>query len=65
MLDGFPSVVRIMLGSGYVLLVRTAPWAYELTCWLVERSAMFERLANRVCESANRWLLPRLGGADS
>jgi len=64
LLRGFPVAVRVLLGSGYVLTVRTAPWVYELTCWLVERSGLFQRLASRVCESAAPWLLPRVQHAD-
>lgn len=64
LLDGFPAVIRVVLGSGYVLAVKIAPWIYESTCWLVERSRLCQRLADRVCESANSWLLPRVSDAD-
>ncbi len=64
LLDGFPLAVRIMLSSAYVLTVKVAPWAYELTCWLVEHSRVFQRIADRVCSTANTWLLSAVDGAD-
>lgn len=64
LLEGFPSVVKVLLGSAYLLTLRWAPWAYELTCWLVERSAAFQRLADAVCCSGSRWLRPGLADAD-
>lgn len=64
LLDGFPVAVRILLSSAYVLTVKIAPWLYELTCWLVERSRLFQRLTDRICGTAAGWLLTAVAGAD-
>lgn len=64
MLDGFPLLVRILLSSAYVLTIRLAPWVYESTCWLVERSRVFQRLADAICCSAAGWLAEATVGAD-
>ncbi len=64
LLEGFSAVVALLLGSAYLLTLRVAPWAYESTCWLVERSRLFQRVADAVCCSANAWLLRRVQGAD-
>lgn len=64
LLQGFPWVVAMLLGSGYLLTLRIAPWVYEATCWLVERSPVFQRLADAVCCSATPWLLDQVRGAD-
>ncbi len=64
LLEGFSATVALLLGSAYLLTLRTAPWVYEATCWLVERSRLFQRLADAVCCSANPWLLRRVQDAD-
>ncbi|MDQ1631415.1 MAG: hypothetical protein QOJ32_3314 [Frankiaceae bacterium] len=64
LLEGFPWLVGVLLGSAYLFTLRVAPWAYEVVCWLVERSAVFQRLADRLCCSAAPWLREELVGAD-
>lgn len=64
LLDGFPLAVRILLSSAYVFTMRVAPWLYELTCWLVEHSRSFQRIADRICGTATAWLLPAVNDAD-
>lgn len=64
LLAGFSRSVAALLGSAYLFTLRVAPWLYELTCWLVERSRTFQRVADAICCSANGWLLERVRGAD-
>lgn len=64
LLEGFPLAVRILLSSAYVLTMKVAPWLYELTCWLVERSRLFQRVADRICGTAGGWLLSAVAEAD-
>ena len=64
LLDGFPLPVRILLSSAYVLTVKVAPFVYELTCWLAERSRTFQRLADAVCCTSCPWLSDHVADAD-
>ena len=56
-LRGFSRAARLILGSGYLLTLRTVPALYELTCWLVERSKTVQRIADRICRTSEEWLL--------
>jgi UDP-N-acetylglucosamine:LPS N-acetylglucosamine transferase len=64
MLEGFPWLVGVILGSAYLFTLRVAPLAYEVVCWLVERSARFQRLADVLCRSAIPWLRTKVRDAD-
>jgi processive 1,2-diacylglycerol beta-glucosyltransferase len=64
LLDGFPAWARFLLGAGYLLTLRTAPFLYEGLCVLVERSRRFQRVASWVCGTAAPWLARRSAGAD-
>jgi UDP-N-acetylglucosamine:LPS N-acetylglucosamine transferase len=64
LLDGFPLAVRILLSSAYVMTVKVAPFIYELTCWLAERSRVFQRLADAVCCTSCDWLAAAVSDAD-
>ena len=64
LLNGFPWVVGMLLGTAYLMTLRRAPWVYEATCWLVERSVLAQRVADRVCCSGSPWLLAQLADAD-
>lgn len=64
LLDGFPLLVRILLSSAYVMTVKVAPFIYELTCWLAERSRPFQRLADAVCCTSCNWLAAAVADAD-
>ncbi len=64
LLDGFPLAIRILLGDAYLLTLKLTSLLYELACWLVERSRLFQRIADRVCGTAGGWLLRAVGGAD-
>lgn len=63
-LDGFTRWARFVLATGYLLLLRTAPVLYDLTCWLVERSKTVQRVADVVCCTSCPWLLDVTRGAD-
>jgi processive 1,2-diacylglycerol beta-glucosyltransferase len=64
LLEGFPWLAAVILGSAYLLTLRVAPWAYAAVCWLVERSRTVQRIADRICCSATPWLLQRVADAD-
>lgn len=64
LLEGFPRWAAMTLGSVYLLVLRHAPLLYESACWLVERSRIFQRLADVVCCSSLPWLRPRVADAD-
>jgi processive 1,2-diacylglycerol beta-glucosyltransferase len=64
LLDGFPLLVRVLLSSAYVMTVRIAPFIYEMTCWLAERSRAFQRLADAVCCTSCKWLAEATASAD-
>lgn len=64
LLDGFPLAIRILLSSAYVMTVKVAPFIYETTCWLAERSRVFQRLADAVCCTSCRWLAAAVADAD-
>jgi UDP-N-acetylglucosamine:LPS N-acetylglucosamine transferase len=63
-LQGFSAVARLILGTGYLMVLRAAPLLYDLTCWLVERSRAVQRLADAVCSTSERWLLQVTADAD-
>ncbi|MDX6214977.1 MAG: processive 1,2-diacylglycerol beta-glucosyltransferase, partial [Frankiales bacterium] len=44
-LNGLTAWARFTLATGYLLLVRTAPILYDLTCWVVERSRVVQWIA--------------------
>jgi UDP-N-acetylglucosamine:LPS N-acetylglucosamine transferase len=64
LLDGLPWLTGVLLGSAYLLVLRRAPWAYEATCRLVERSRLVQRLADAVCCSGAAWLQVRVQDVD-
>ena len=64
LLSGFGWLVGLLLGAAYLFTLRAAPALYAATCWLVERSRVFQRVADAVCCSANPWLLRQVQGAD-
>jgi processive 1,2-diacylglycerol beta-glucosyltransferase len=64
LLEGFPWLVGVLLGGAYLFTLRVAPWAYEVVCWLVERSRSFQRMADAICCSGSPWLLEKVGKAD-
>jgi hypothetical protein len=64
LLEGFPRWAALTLGSAYLLVLRHAPLLYEAACWLVERSGLFQRIADGVCCSSVPWLRTRVADAD-
>jgi UDP-N-acetylglucosamine:LPS N-acetylglucosamine transferase len=63
-LRGFSALARLTLGAGYLLVLRTFPLLYELTCWLVERSRTVQRIADHTCRTSTAWLLRVTAHAD-
>lgn len=63
-LKGFTPAARFLLGAGYLVLLRTAPALYDVTCWLVERSRTVQRIADAVCRTSEGWLREVTGDCD-
>ena len=56
-LEGFTAWARFVMATGYLMLIRTAPVLYDLTCWVVERSRVVQWVADLVCSTSGPWLL--------